>query len=228
VRLMLIRHGQTPANVLHQLDSTVPGPGLTILGAEQAEAIPRALDGEPIDAIYASTMTRAQLTAAPLAASRGLPVLVRDGLREIFAGDLETRTDHEAATAYVRTTLAWADGDLSRRMPGGEDGAEVLARFDEVVAEVAGTSAGAAVVVSHGAIIRTWAAARAENLDAAFAAENALSNTGIVVLDGDPSTGWRALTWAGDAIGGPALSDLGDDGPAGEPVDGTEVDYLGL
>ncbi|MFI5427738.1 histidine phosphatase family protein [Aeromicrobium sp. UC242_57] len=36
MRLILIRHGQTPANVDGVLESTVPGPGLTELGLEQA------------------------------------------------------------------------------------------------------------------------------------------------------------------------------------------------
>ena len=46
MRLLLIRHGQTPSNVLGALDTLVPGPGLTPLGLEQAAAIPDALAGE--------------------------------------------------------------------------------------------------------------------------------------------------------------------------------------
>lgn len=197
MRLLLIRHGQTASNVENRLDSAVPGPLLTPLGEAQAAAIPDQLAAERVDVLYASTQTRAQLTAAPLARHRGLPVTIRAGLREIFAGDLEGRTDDEAVTTYVRTTLAWADGDVSRRMPGAEDGVEVLGRFDAVVSEVAASGAEVAVLVSHGAMIRTWSAARAHNLDAGFAASNALVNTGIVVLDGDPVAGWYALSWQG-------------------------------
>ncbi|MCR6493800.1 histidine phosphatase family protein [Cellulomonas sp. P24] len=200
MRLLLIRHGQTASNVENRLDSAVPGPLLTPLGEAQAAAIPDQLAAERVDVLYASTQTRAQLTAAPLARHRGLPVTIRDGLREIFAGDLEGRTDDEAVTTYVRTTLAWADGDVSRRMPGAEDGVEVLGRFDAVVSEVAASGAEVAVVVSHGAMIRTWSAARAHNLDAGFAASNALVNTGIVVLDGDPVAGWYALSWQGTRL----------------------------
>jgi len=200
MRLLLIRHGQTASNVENRLDSAVPGPLLTALGEEQAAAIPDQLAAERIDVLYASTQTRAQLTAAPLARHRGLPVTIRAGLREIFAGDLEGRTDTEAITAYVRTTLAWADGDVSRRMPGAGDGAEALGRFDAVVTEAAESGAEVAVLVSHGAMIRTWSAARARNLDAAFAATNALVNTGIVVVDGDPEAGWHALSWQGTRL----------------------------
>ena len=66
MRLILVRHGQTPANVLGQLDTAHPGPGLTERGFEQAERVPEALRGENIDAIYVSTLIRTQLTAAPL------------------------------------------------------------------------------------------------------------------------------------------------------------------
>lgn len=71
MRLLLVRHGQTPSNVRFLLDTAVPGPGLTELGERQAAALPEALAGEDIDALYASTLTRAQLTAAPLAGARG-------------------------------------------------------------------------------------------------------------------------------------------------------------
>ncbi|HEY1158028.1 MAG TPA: phosphoglycerate mutase family protein, partial [Arthrobacter sp.] len=43
MKLLLIRHGETPGNVLGQLDTDHPGPGLTELGERQAEAMARAL-----------------------------------------------------------------------------------------------------------------------------------------------------------------------------------------
>ena len=38
MRLLLIRHGQTPSNLKHLLDTEAPGPTLTPLGQEQAPA----------------------------------------------------------------------------------------------------------------------------------------------------------------------------------------------
>ena len=67
MRLFLIRHGQTPANVLGELDTAHPGPGLTELGTRQAAVIPDALRLESIDAVFASTLVRTHLTAQPLA-----------------------------------------------------------------------------------------------------------------------------------------------------------------
>ncbi|WP_340374779.1 histidine phosphatase family protein [Streptomyces sp. SS7] len=215
MRLLLVRHGQTPTNVRHLLDTAAPGPGLTALGERQAAALVDALADEDLDAVYASTLVRTRLTAAPLAAARGLAVHVRDGIREVFAGDLEMRPGESAEAAlYMRTVFAWAAGDLDLRMPGGESGAEFLARYDAVVAEAA-AGASAAALVGHGAAIRAWTAARARNVDVPFAAAHRLANTGTVILEGDPASGWQVLTWAGATV-----RPAGEGGPAGEPATG--------
>ncbi|MFE3163950.1 histidine phosphatase family protein [Streptomyces sp. NPDC059224] len=214
MRLLLIRHGQTPTNVDFLLDTAVPGPGLTTLGRQQAAALPEALADEDIEALYVSTLTRTQLTAAPLAAARGLVPLVRDGVREVSAGDLELLPGHsERGQEYMRTVFAWAAGDTALRMPGGETGSETLARYDAVIAEAAASGAGTVAVVSHGAAIRLWAAARADNVDVAFAAARPLGNTGVVVLEGSPADVWKAVSWEGSVV-----EATGESGPAGEPV----------
>lgn len=213
MRLLLVRHGQTPSNVDWVLDTAVPGPGLTSLGERQAAALPEALAGEDIDALYASTLVRTQLTAAPLAGERGLDVLVRDGIRELGAGDLEMVSgDSLKGELYMKTVFAWAAGDTELRMPGGESGAEALARYDSVIEEAADLGVGTVAMVSHGAAIRMWTAARADNVDVTFAAARPLANTGVVILDGSPSLGWTVLTWAGAVV-----APVGRGGPTGQP-----------
>ena len=56
---------------------------------------------------------------------------VRDGLREVSAGDLEMRNDDQSIKTYLATVFAWPAGDLELRMPGGENGTEAFARFVE-------------------------------------------------------------------------------------------------
>ncbi|MGW1913063.1 histidine phosphatase family protein [Streptomyces sp. NPDC002076] len=215
MRLLLVRHGETPSNVNHLLDTAVPGPGLTPLGEAQAAALPEALADEDIEAVYASTLLRTRLTAAPLAAARGLQMIVRDGIREVSAGDLEMLPGESAeGREYMRTIFAWAAGDTAPRIPGGESGEEALARYDAVVAEAAASGAGTVALVSHGAVIRLWTSARAGNVDVPFAAARPLGNTGVVVLEGSPSDGWKALSWEGATV-----EPAGEAGPAGEPVD---------
>ncbi len=217
MRLILVRHGQSPSNVTRSIDTTVPGPPLTALGITQAEALPATLAEERIDVIYASTMTRAQMTAEPLARVRGLRIHVRDGLRELTAGDLEMNNEDESIETYLATAFAWAAGDLALRMPGGENGTEAFARYDAVVNEAAEATSGTAVLVSHGAAIRMWVAGRADNVDAAFVGDNPLHNTGVIIVDGDPAKGWHVDSWTDRIVSGTAV-DLAD-GPGGEPFD---------
>jgi broad specificity phosphatase PhoE len=222
MRLLLIRHGQTPGNVLGQLDTAHPGPGLTDLGTRQAAALARALENEQIDLLYASTLTRTQLTARPLAARRGLGIEVLEGLHEIEAGSLEKLTDHESHLRYLGTVFAWADGDLDRRMPAGPDGHGFFERYDDSIARIAAAAGdggtGTAAVVSHGAAIRVWAGRRASNIEAGFAAGHVLANTGIVALEGDPDAGWRLIHWDSSPVGGLVLADPTAEDPTGRSV----------
>jgi probable phosphoglycerate mutase len=221
MKLLLIRHGQTPGNVLGQLDTAHPGPGLTELGERQAQALARSLANERIDALYASTLVRTQITAAPLGRLQSLNVEVLDGLHEIEAGSLEKLTDHESHKRYMGTVISWAAGDLDRRMPAGPDGHDFFGRFDAAIATVLERASGqdpTVAVVSHGAAIRTWAGRRAEGADHEFAAKHVLANTGIVALEGDPDNGWKLLHWDGSPVGGLALADPTAEDPTGKRV----------
>ncbi|KRE82048.1 histidine phosphatase family protein [Arthrobacter sp. Soil763] len=224
MRLLLIRHGQTPGNVLGQLDTAHPGPGLTGLGERQAAALARSLANEEIGLLYASTLLRTQLTAAPLAASRGLAVEVLAGLREIEAGALEKLTDRESHLRYLGTVFAWTAGELDRRMPAGPNGHDFFERYDDSIAQIADAAAArggddaTVAVVSHGAAIRVWTGLRAGNVEAEFAARHVLANTGIVALEGDPDAGWRLIHWDDSPVGGLALADPTADDPTGRPA----------
>ncbi len=218
MRILFIRHGQTPSNVRGVLDTDYPGPGLTALGIQQATAVPGALADEDIEGLFASTLVRTQLTAEPLSVDRGLDVRVLDGLHEISAGDLEGHSDEASHLSYIETVFSWVAGDLSRQMPGGYDGHEFFGRFDGAVDGTCRAISGTAAVVSHGAAIRTWVGARAANIDRDYAAEHPLSNTGVVIVTGDPEGGWRVEEWDGEPLGGHRLFDATADDPTGEAV----------
>jgi broad specificity phosphatase PhoE len=223
MRLLLIRHGQTAANVRGSLDTAHPGPKLTPLGKRQAAEIPNALGGLPIDAIYTSTLVRTQLTAEPLARDRGLDPIVRRGLHEIEAGDLEGRTDDRSVRAYLEVIWAWRRGDMDARIPGGPNGVEFYARFDDDIEHITSRGDDTAVVFSHGAAIRSWVAMRAKNIEPQFAAEHHLDNTGIIVIGGSPGD-WTLETWQGIPVGGPQLADVSADDPMGETLSEARAD----
>jgi probable phosphoglycerate mutase len=223
VRLILVRHGQTPSNVAGLLDTAPPGPGLTDTGLRQADAVPAALANQRVDAIFASNQTRAQQTAAPLAAARGLDVSVLAGLREIAAGDLEMAGDADSVHRYIGTLITWLDGDLTKRIPGGHTGFDFLERYDEAIAAIADRVIdsvgpdGAAVAVSHGAAIRAWAALRAATADAAGASglgRRHLDNTGAVMLERTARGPWRVVDWRTEALGSVMIGGAPLDQPA--------------
>jgi broad specificity phosphatase PhoE len=218
MRLILIRHGQTPSNVLGTLDTAHPGPGLTERGLRQAAEIPVALGDQPVDALFASTLVRTQLTAAPLAQARGLEVQVRKGLHEIEAGDLELRRDMPSVRTYLETVFAWGSGDLDVTMPGGPTGHDFFGRYNADLQAIDASGVETAAVVSHGAAIRVWVAGNAVNVPPVFAAENDLENTGVVVLDGSFQDGWSLTRWAGQPIGGAELADATAPDPTGETL----------
>ncbi|MEQ1736015.1 MAG: histidine phosphatase family protein [Rhodoglobus sp.] len=217
MRLLLIRHGQTPSNVDGLLDTAAPGPGLTALGLRQAAEIPRSLTGQALDGIYVSSLVRTHLTAAPLAADRGLEPVLLPGIHEIEAAELEMRHDHDAYRAYLGTAFGWGLGELDRRMPGSSDDGRVF--FDRFDSSIESIEADRAVVVSHGAAIRVWVAGRATNVPPSFAGERELQNTGIVELDGSLQTGFTLLSWQGTPVGGYDLVDDTAEDPTGETLD---------
>jgi broad specificity phosphatase PhoE len=213
VRLILVRHGQTPSNVAGELDTAVPGAELTPLGHRQAAALPDALADEDVAGVYASVLVRTQLTAAPLASARGLAVVVCDGLEEVSAGHLEMRSDDASVSAYADTVTAWIAGDLDVVMPGGSDGHSFFGRFDAALGAIAGDHAAEATVVvfSHGAAIRTFAARHGGHGD------DRLLNTGAVVLEGSPAAGWALTRWSRHPLGGAQLADETAHDVTGDP-----------
>lgn len=205
LRLILVRHGQTDANVRMAIDSRPPGGPLTEQGVRQAAELAEALGGEPVVAVYASTAVRAQQTAAAVAARHGLDVRVVAGLHEVFVGDLEGSVDRESLRAFAQVFGAWArDGDLTRPMPGGETGQAAFDRFtaalDGIVAE---HPDGTVVVVSHGGLLRLVVPLLVDNLATEAGELSLLQNTARIVVERAPgaSGGWHCVEWAGVRIG---------------------------
>ncbi len=216
MRLLLMRHGQTHANVSGELDTAHPGVHLTDLGRAQAVAASKALAEEALDAIYVSSRVRTHQTAAPTADGRGLALTVLEGLEEISAGDFEMRNDHDAIAGYIGGVATWLEGDLTHRMPGAETGEEFLARFDAAVRAILDAGHDAALIVSHGAALRTWVSTRMESHPDAPPVTQPLHNTALLVLEGDFDAGWRMVSWHGHPVGGDYLEDPTAEDPTGD------------
>lgn len=202
MKLYLVRHGQTAANIAKKLDTALPGPPLTDLGHEQAQQLAEKLATEPVEAVYASHATRAQQTASPLAQALDLPVERVAGVHEIVAGELEGRSDQEAIEQYMTVVRSWTRGRLHVPMPGGETGEQARARFTGAIAGLAQRhdltrSDGVVVLVSHGGLIRMGAEWLASNVRPELPDRGLIPNTGIIELESGADGGWQCLSWVG-------------------------------
>jgi broad specificity phosphatase PhoE len=145
---VLWRHGQTTWNVEHRFQGQTDIP-LDETGEAQAEYAARRLATLRPDAIFASDLSRAQQTAAPLSTLTGLPVTPDKQLRERFGGDWEGLSDEEIRERYPAERATW-------NPPNGEPTAAVADRMSAALTKIADTlgDGGLAVVVSHGAALR--------------------------------------------------------------------------
>ena len=207
MRLILVRHGRTVANVMQALDTAFPGHPLDDVGLREADGLPGRLKQagllEGLGSLWVSPILRARQTIAPIEAATGLSATVDSGLREVLAADLEMNTDARSVACYVDTTRSWMAGRPACRIPGSpEDGTDTLQRFDDAVGRVAEQTAkagsAAALLVSHGTALRLWTSLKAAPggaVDPLWIAERPMHNTGITVVDGDPSAGWSLTSW---------------------------------
>ncbi|GAA1252750.1 histidine phosphatase family protein [Prauserella halophila] len=203
MRLYLVRHAQSEANVHKILDTALPGPPLTELGRQQARDLAERLGDEPIAAVYTSYATRAKQTARPLADALSLEVTPLPGVQEVGVGDLEGRGDQEALELHGKIVGRWLDGWLDVPLPGGETGHEVRDRYLAAIGGLRDRHYGsgeAVVVVSHGGAIRFGAEWLAGNVTSEIADNDLLPNTAVVRLDADANGGWRCAEWAGITV----------------------------
>jgi broad specificity phosphatase PhoE len=147
-RLVLWRHGQTVWNFEDRFQGQTDIP-LDDTGVAQAERAARLLAALRPDAIFASDLSRAASTAAPLARLTGLPVTLDKDLRERHGGEWEGLTGPEIRSRYPAEFRTWSP-------PGGELADAVADRVYNALERIIETlPAGAlAVVASHGAAIR--------------------------------------------------------------------------
>ena len=90
MRLWLIRHGETQANVDGLYSGHAPTP-LTARGIEQAQNLHTLLHDVSFDLVLCSELERAQHTARRVLSDRQHPVHIIPELNEMFFGDWEMR-----------------------------------------------------------------------------------------------------------------------------------------
>ncbi|ULE34886.1 histidine phosphatase family protein [Mycobacterium sp. IDR2000157661] len=198
-RLVLVRHGQSHANVERRLDTRPPGAPLTDLGRRQARTFARELIRPPAMLAH-SVAVRAVQTAGEIGRELSLGALELEGIHEVQVGHLEERNDDAAVAEFESVYQKWHEGDLDISMPGGETGHQVLDRYVSVITDLRlrhlddDAWSGDVVVVSHGAAIRLVASVLA-GVEHTFALDHHLTNTEAVVLAPITDGRWSCVQW---------------------------------
>jgi probable phosphoglycerate mutase len=150
-RLLLVRHGEIDANLVHRWHGSTDS-RLTARGHEQvrllAAYIARTHPG--VVAVHTSPLERAQQTARPIAAALNVPLAIAPALVEFGIGVFENELYADLAGRHrffeqIAANLDWAPS-------GGESLGAVAARIVTVWRDIAAAHPAAeVVVVSHGA-----------------------------------------------------------------------------
>jgi len=143
----LVRHGEVhnPDGLLY---GRLPGFHLSERGEKQATAVAAALAARDVTAVLASSLERAQQTAAPIAAAHGLEVITEDGLIE--AGNLFEGTRVGLGDGVLRNPRNWWKLRNPFRPSWGEPYGEIVTRMLAAVHRGAALAEGhEAVCVSH-------------------------------------------------------------------------------
>ncbi|KVM98870.1 histidine phosphatase family protein [Burkholderia stagnalis] len=186
-QILFIRHGETAWNRIKRIQGHIDIP-LADTGLAQAQRLAARLarearDGAGIDAIYSSDLMRAQQTAQPAADALGLPLVLREGLREraygVFQGHDSTAIEARFPDAYA----AWQTRDPGFEPEGGESQRafyhRVLHALEPIVAAHPG---GRIACVAHGGVL-DCVYRFANGLELAAPRNYQLLNTSINVVD---------------------------------------------
>ena len=190
-----MRHGATPWNAGGRFQG-VSDVALSELGIVQAGAISRRLEGERIDRLYSSDLSRALETARAIGLKHDVEPVPDGRLREFDFGEWEGLTWDEIARRHPELGND-ATAARSYAPPGGETFDAVRARVRAFLADILNAADGAdanasrhAVVVTHAGVLHAILAEL--NLTAPAQSAARFSPAGItrIVID---DTGSAAL-----------------------------------
>jgi probable phosphoglycerate mutase len=156
-QLVLIRHGESNANVSQLLSGHDTCTGLSDRGKQQAarlrDRLARTRELQPTDVVYTSILPRTIETAAIIGPALGGPAPLEEcDWCEIHAGEAEGLTYEEFQERFP--AFGHPDDPFRRRIPGGETWAEFSARVGARLQRVARDHPGErVVVVGHGGTI---------------------------------------------------------------------------
>lgn len=152
--LYFLRHGETTYSQKGGYCGILD-PNLTPAGEKMAEAFAKAYKDISWSAIYVSPMKRTITTAKPLCDVVGLPMQIRDGLKEMNFGVWEDKSHEWVKEHHLDDYINWMTEPAWNPPTGGETAVEVASRAMLVISEIENNhQTGNILVVSHKTTIR--------------------------------------------------------------------------
>lgn len=150
--LYCVRHGESTYNVEGRLQGQ-SDTRLSPLGQKHAAAVAATLGKLPIEAVYASPLSRALETAQPLADALGLSVHCDDRLKEIDIGVFQGTLAAELGDRFPQEATRWRSQDPDYRIPGGESRHDLMLRAEAAFREIHESGLRQVAVVAHGGVL---------------------------------------------------------------------------
>ena len=151
MKLIIVRHGETQANVENTLQGQTGG-GLTARGRQQVIQVARRLKFEPIDVIFSSDLKRAKETTREISRFHECPVYFTPAIREWHVGVLSGQPVEKLRHA-LETDGGW---EMNFKPHGGESVMALTHRADAFIRLLFKTHPEKCILIaSHGMIIRT-------------------------------------------------------------------------
>jgi broad specificity phosphatase PhoE len=203
MRIYFSRHGESQANLLHEISNQGLRHGLTGKGRQQVAALAQRLEGRPISYIYSSPLLRAVETSVILAYHLAVDYEVTDALREYDCGVLEGRSDEAAWDEWKKLYNAWVvHHDWDHRIEGGESFYDLRGRFEPFVQNLVtlyGGSETEVVCVSHGGVYWMMLPLMLKNVDMKTVSRLGFDYAACIVAEARP-TGLYCVEWNGHTL----------------------------
>lgn len=180
--LYFVRHGETDYNRQGIMQGSGIDSILNDTGVAQARSLASRLAERPVDAVYASSLQRAQQTADILAESMGsVTRRVLDDLKEMDWGIYEgSPPSEERDRALAEIKAEWRSGAFGVCVEGGESILDVQERAVRAARQIVREANGQTIVaVTHGRFLRVLLASILQGYDLSRMPDFSHDNTSV-------------------------------------------------
>ncbi|MEV0346696.1 histidine phosphatase family protein [Nonomuraea sp. NPDC050680] len=152
--IALVRHGESVWHAENRY-AGLSDIELTPRGLDQAGQLASWAGRAGLSAVWASTLSRARVTAIASAEAAGVELRVDERLRELDFGQADGLTAAEMRERFPEARAAFEAGPATNPLPGGEDPKLAADRFTECLRDIAAAQPDSRVmVVAHTTVIR--------------------------------------------------------------------------